>query len=150
MEQTGQNFEILSGYPADVLAVSAHGTITRSDYEDVLIPHIKDTVQSEGKVKLLFVFGEDFVGYTAGAAWDDAKFGLLHLRDIAGLAIVTDNDWLRLGVKALAPFIGCPVALHGCDEMAKAREWITEWKHEEEGEPQVAADHKLQTLEDKT
>lgn len=149
MSQTDSNFEILEDFPPDVVAVAAHGRLNRSDYEEVLIPLIEKRVGKEGKVRLLFVFGEDFSGYSPGAAWDDAKFGLLHLRDFAGLAVVTDVGWLRLGVKALAPFIGCPVALFQNDEMAAARAWIVEWKHEPEGEPGVAADTRLPTLEDK-
>ena len=149
MMQEEQNFEILDGFPADVVAVSAHGRITRADYEGVLMPHFEQAVLSEGKVKLLFVFGMDFTGYSAGAAWDDAKFGLLHLREIAGLAVVTDLEWLRLGAKAFAPFIACPVAVFHNNEMAEARTWITEWKHDREGGPEVAAEHKLPTLEDK-
>jgi hypothetical protein len=62
------------------------GGVTTDDYENVLIPEFEKTVRSKGKVKLLLIFGDDFTGYSVGAAWDDAEFGFLHLKEMAGLA----------------------------------------------------------------
>ncbi len=149
MEQAARNFEVLEGYSADVLAIAAHGRITTEDYENVLIPQFTEKVRDEGKVKLLFIFGDDFTGYSPGAAWDDAKFGFLRLREIAGLAIVSDLEWLRLGVKTFAPLIGCPVALFYTEELPQAKEWINEWRHDQEGGPEIEVTQKLPTLEDK-
>ena len=148
MSKEEPHFEVLNGYPADVLAIAAHGRICRTDYEDVLIPAFEEKVRTEGKVKMLFVFGEGFSGYSVGAAWDDAKFGLLHLPEMARLAIVSDVEWLRLGVKTFAPLIPCPVALFHTHELENAKHWIAEWHDEEEPGPEVAADHTLPTLED--
>jgi stage II sporulation SpoAA-like protein len=145
-----QHFEILDGYAADVLAVSAHGTLTRDDYEDVLIPKFEEILRQEGKVKILFEFGDDFTGYSPGAAWDDAKFGLLHMRELAGLAVVADHAWLRLGFKTFAPLISCPVALFHTSERDQARKWINEWKHEQDQGQGVSVDRTLPTLEDKS
>ena len=139
--------ELLDGYNADVLAVAALGKITREDYEEVLIPVFESLTRDEGKAKLLFIFGDDFAGYSAGAAWDDAKFGCLHLRDIAALAVVSDKAWLRFGVKTFAPLIGCPVALFHGHELEDARKWINEWKHEPKGRPEVSAERKLPILD---
>ena len=149
MADEERNFEILEGFGPDVLAVAAHGRITSTDYEQVLIPAFEEKVRSEGKVKMLVVFGEDFSGYSPGAAWDDTKFGLLHLREIAGLAVVTDVEWLRLGVKTFAPFIPGPVALFHVSELPEAKDWVSQWHPEDEGGPEVAAARRLPTLEDK-
>jgi hypothetical protein len=145
----GTHFEILEGYAADVLAIAAHGKITRDDYESVLLPAFAQKQRDEGKVKVLFIFGDDFTGYSAGAAWDDAKFGLLHMREIAALAVVSDLEWLRFGIKTFAPLISCPVALFQSEELEQAGTWINAWKHEHEKGPQVDAVRRLPTLEDK-
>ena len=149
MTDTDGNFEILDGYDTDILAVTAHGRITREDYEEVLIPKFEDMVRREGMVKLLLVFGDDFTGYSPGAAWDDAKFGFLHLGEIAGLAVVSDVDWLRFGVKTFSPLIGCPVALFYNSELDRARDWISRWKHAQPGGPEVDATARVSALEDK-
>lgn len=143
------NFEILGGMPADVLAIEARGKITRADYETVLIPEVTRRTRTQGKVKLLYLLGERFEGYTAGAAWDDAKLGILHLGDFARVAVVTDVDWIRMGVKMFAPMLSAPVHLFHTAELQSAKAWIAEDHPEPAPEKQVAADHKLPTLEDK-
>jgi hypothetical protein len=143
MAQEKRHFEILEGYPADVLAIAAHGRVTRKDYEDVLIPAFEEKVRSEGKVKLLCILGEDFSGYSPGAAWDDTKFGFLHLRELAAMAVVTEVVWVRLALKAFAPIISCPVNLFHDNELEKARSWVSEWQHEDGGGPSVDADAPL-------
>lgn len=149
MADNGMHFEVLDGFAADVLAIAAHGRITREDYEKVLIPEFEKTKAAEGKVKMLLICGDDFTGYSPGAVWDDAKFGFLHMRDLAGVAVVTDAEWLRLGIKALAPLIACPVALFHTSETDAAKTWINEWKHASAGTPEVDVSGKLPTLEDK-
>ncbi|GHE03355.1 hypothetical protein U879_19755 [Defluviimonas sp. 20V17] len=143
------NFEVLGGMPEDVLAIEAKGKITRADYEDFLIPEVSRRIAKQGKVKLLYVLGDDFAGYTAGAAWDDAKLGLLHLGDFARVALVTDIEWIRMGVKMFAPMLRAPVHLYHLGALDEARAWITSDNDDPPHEPQVAADHKLPTLEDK-
>ena len=147
-DETG-SFEILDGYPADVVAISAHGRITRTDYEKVLMPLVEARVKAEGKVKLLYVLGTDFEGVSAGAAWDDAKLGFLHMADFARIAVVTDVEWIRLGLKMFAPLIRCPVHLFHTGETEVAKAWILNDRPEPPHEPGVAADRKLPTLEDK-
>ena len=117
-------FEMLSGYPDDVLAVSAHGRITRADYEGVLIPEVERRAKA-GKVKLLYVLGADFASVTAGAAWDDARLGLLHWGDFSRIAVVTDVEWIRLGVKMFAPLMPCPVHLFNAAQASEASAWIS-------------------------
>lgn len=98
-------FEILSDFPSDVVAVSGHGRIDSACYEDTLVPAIERDLASEDTAKLLSVLEDDFEGFTAGAAWDDAKIGFTHLHDFARIALVTDVDWLRKGAKLFAPLL---------------------------------------------
>ncbi len=142
-------FEILEGFPADVVAIEAHGLIDREAYEKTLIPLVEERIEREGKVKLLYVIGEDFKGFTAGAAWDDARLGLLHLADFARIAVVTDVEWIRLGVKLFAPLLRGRVRLFSLSELEEAKRWICENRPEpEEDAIPVAADHKIPPLED--
>jgi len=147
--KTPGKFEILQGYPADVVAIAAHGYITRENYEDVLIPLVTETAKAQGKVKLLYVLGEEFEGVSAGAAWDDARLGLLHMDEFARMAVVTDIEWIRLGLKMFAPMMRYPIRVFHLGEREVAKTWLLHDKSEPPQEPQVAADHKLPTLEDK-
>jgi hypothetical protein len=137
------------GYPADVIAVTAHGHVTREDYERDLIPKLRERIAKAGRIKLFYELGPDFTGFSAGAVWDDAKLGLLHFPDIAKIAVVTDHDWIRLGTKLLAPLIPCPVHLFHLHERAAARDWILADAPARPHAPGVDATHTIPPLEDR-
>lgn len=125
MSDKAHALQILTGYPPDVLAVEATGHVTAADYEQVLIPAVEAAVKAEGKVKLLYLVGEGFAGYSAGAMWDDARLGLLHMGDFARVAVVSDVPWLTASVKLFAPLIPCPVHVFPVADLAAAKAWIT-------------------------
>ncbi len=143
-------FDILEGFPADVLAIEAHGLIDREAYEKTLMPLVAERIGREGRIKLLYIIGQDFEGFTAGAAWDDARLGLLHPGDFARIAVVTDVEWVRFGVKLFAPLMRGRVRLFGLGELEEARNWICMNRPEEDEQAiLVAADYKILPLEDK-
>ncbi|WP_051855493.1 STAS/SEC14 domain-containing protein [Thioclava atlantica] len=143
-------FEFLDGYPADVLAIEAVGEIGADAYEHHLIPALEAKIAAEGKIKLLYVIGDRFDGFSAKAAWDDARFGLTHLGDFAALALVSDIEWVRLGVQVFAPMIPGAFAVFHVAELDKAKAWICEaGKPREDHSHDTDATHKLPTLEDK-
>ncbi len=148
MEREG-HFAILDGFPKDVVAFEAIGFIGREDYEETLIPAIRSRVQEEGKVKLLYIMGDAFEGFSAGAAWDDAKLGLLHMGDFARVAVVTDKEWIRIGMKLFAPLVAAEIRVFELDELDAAKAWITSNHPEEDAGNGAAIDHPVLPLEDK-
>lgn len=147
--KTQHALEILPGYPADVVAVEATGHVTRADYEEVLIPAVLSTAKVEGKAKLLYIIGERYAGLTLGAAWDDAKLGILHMGDFGRVAVVSDVDWIRVGLKMFAPFMSCPVHVFHLAELEAAKDWVTATDPGHPGGPEVDVTHKLPLTEDK-
>jgi len=138
-KQSG-DFEILSGYPADVLAISAIGHIDQDAYTKTLIPALEKVIAREGKAKVLYMMGPEFTGFSAGAAYEDAKYGLTHLADFAQAAIVTDVEWVRTAMKLFMPFMGHKMKLFAVSELDAAKDWIDAY-HPDAGdpEPEVAA-----------
>ncbi|HYS44970.1 MAG TPA: STAS/SEC14 domain-containing protein [Rhizomicrobium sp.] len=49
-------FQILSGFPDDVLAVSATGKVTAEDYDQVLVPAVEARMGQHRPLKLFFHF----------------------------------------------------------------------------------------------
>ncbi len=141
-------FEPIEGLPADTVGVIAHGVIDREDYERDLIPRVEKALAREGKVNLLYAFAPDFQGFTAGAAWEDARLGLTHLGDFARIAILADQEWIRLAVKLAAPLVPGEVRLFHADELEAARQWLAR-PPEPEAEPGAAVERSIPPLEDK-
>lgn len=118
-------FEPMEGFPLDVVAIRARGIITDQDYRDMLVPLVEEKLKLHERLKLLFVLDGDFDSYSAAAAWDDARFGLSHLRDFSKIALVTDISWVRHGVRMFAPLMNADVRVFDVAELKDATSWIT-------------------------
>ena len=125
-EASTGHFVILDGYPDNVVAFRAEGVITRDDYEETLIPIVQESISARGQVKLLYWCGDEFKGFSAGAMWDDARFGLTHLGDFSKIAVVSDIEWVRQSVKLFAPSVRAPVQVFHNTDIEDAKRWIAE------------------------
>src|SRR5262245_59188347 len=84
--------------PEHVLAFRAVGKIERADYDNILEPAVTAQIDAHGEVRLVYVLGPEFDGYSIGAGWEDAKLGIGHLSKWQRVAVVTDHDWIRHGI----------------------------------------------------
>jgi hypothetical protein len=85
--------EPLSGLPDGVIGFEAVGEVHASDYDTTLRPAVDEAARSG--VRLVYVLGDRFEGYSGGAAWEDTKLGLDHLRGWERTALVSDHDWVQ-------------------------------------------------------
>ncbi len=116
----------ISGLPNNVLGFEASGTVTGEDYETVLIPAVEAKLEESPKIRLLYHLGTEFKSYDLEAMWDDAKVGLGHLTSWEKIAVVTDTEWIRSGVKVFGFAIPGEVRVFGNDELTAAKEWVSE------------------------
>jgi SpoIIAA-like len=123
-EPRSGRIEVLEGFPDDVVAIKAVGRLTSEDYEETLIPLAEAKLAAKGKIKMLYWCGDDFNGFSMGAAWDDARFGITNIGDIAKLAVVTDIGWIRDSVKMFARLMPPPVRVFPNAEFEAAKAWI--------------------------
>ncbi|MGH7983397.1 MAG: STAS/SEC14 domain-containing protein [Candidatus Udaeobacter sp.] len=118
--------EITPGLLDNILAVTAHGTVTAEDYENVLLPAVAEVLKRHKKIRLLFRTAGDFSGYTAGAMWDDAKLGVRHITAFEKIAVVSDVPWLVQATKFFRFLLPCLVKIFGSNNMRDAEAWIRE------------------------
>lgn len=117
--------EKLKDLPPGVEGVKAIGSLSKDDYEQVFAPLI-DAARREGRrLRLLYELGPEFAGFSAGAAWEDAKLGLRAMRLFDGCAIVTDVGWIRESARLIGFMMPCPVRVFGNQERPKAIEWLS-------------------------
>ncbi len=67
---------------------------------------------------------EPNTGFTAGAMWDDTKFGLSHFFAFEKFALISDTEWINNTVKILGFMMPCPVKLFALGELDAAKEWV--------------------------
>lgn len=116
--------EQLTDLPERVLGLKASGEVTADDYKQVLVPALEERLSQHRKVRLLYVIGDGFTGYTGGAAWEDAKIGMKHLTAFERVAVVTDVDWIEKMVKAFGFAMPGEVRVFDDDDLEEARAWI--------------------------
>ncbi len=116
--------ERITDLPDDVLGFEAVGEVEADDYKNVFVPAIEAAVKDGGKARIPYVLGSRFDGYSAGAAWQDTKLGIEHLRAFERFAVVTDVDWVRHAVKAFGWMIPGHVRVFANSDRDAAVTWV--------------------------
>ncbi len=116
--------EPIPDLPANVVGFEGVGEVTAEDYRDVLIPGVEAALKESSRIRLLYVLGERFSGVSAGAAWEDLKLGLEHLRGWEMMAVVTDVDWIGNSVRAFGWMIPGTIRIFPTAQRAAAEAWV--------------------------
>ena len=107
-----------------ILIISATGKLTDKDYKDVLIPRMEEIIQTHGKARLLLDMGDEFHGWEAAAAWDDARFGLAHMNDFEKMGVIGGPKWVEWCLKIGAVVINGEIKNFPASERDQAMRWI--------------------------
>jgi hypothetical protein len=116
--------ETLTDVPAGIDAVRAVGTLSRQDYDTVVVPMLDAATREGRRLRFLCVVDEEFRGLTPEAAWADLKLGLAAMRNLEGCAVVGDLTWVREATRLAAFFLPGHVRVFHADERAEALRWL--------------------------
>ncbi|MBO6183376.1 MAG: STAS/SEC14 domain-containing protein [Chryseobacterium sp.] len=86
---------ILNDAPENVAAFNATGEITREDFENLVIPHVKSKVEQFDELNYLLYLNTDLDNFTMGAWLQDALLGIKNITKWNRAAIVTDKDGVQ-------------------------------------------------------
>lgn len=117
-------FELIAGLPEGVIGFEAVGKIEATDYEDILMPALARGAAGGG-VRLLFVLGDRFAGYSPGAIREDA--GLVsHANAWKRTAVVSDLGWVAHLSTAFGWMVPGKFKRFGLAELDAAIAWVAE------------------------
>lgn len=118
--------ERIEEMPAGTIGFRASGKLTVEDYREVLVPTLREAVDS-GEVRMLFVLS-DFEELEPKAWLEDAKTGfeLGFLKHSAWKrsAIASDADWVKKAFRMFAWMTPGEVKVFGLDQEDEARAWV--------------------------
>lgn len=97
------------------------GKLEKEDY-DMFVPEIDQQIEQYGKINML-VGLVDFHGWTAGAVWEDSKFGVRHFNDIERLALVGNKTWEKGMAYFCKAFTLAKVRYFDLNERERAEAW---------------------------
>jgi hypothetical protein len=115
---------VLPDLPDNVIALEARGRVTKDDYETTVLPAIDEKQHRYDKVRLLYVLGAGFDGYTAGAMWEDATLAFKKPGSWEKIAIVSDDQGLRRAIALVSWMMPGETKLYATEEIEAARGWV--------------------------
>ena len=86
---------IINDAPENVAAFNATGEVTKEDFENLVIPHVKSKVEEFGELNYLLYLNTDLGNFTAGAWLQDAFLGIKNITKWNRAAIVTDKEGVQ-------------------------------------------------------
>jgi hypothetical protein len=118
--------ELIPDLPPNVVGIEARGKVEADDYRQVLDPAVADAIKTHPKVRLLYVLGEVFEGFSAAAMWEDTKLGFHDLSAWERIAVVTDHEVLRDAIRVFGWLIPADVRTYPTSQLAEATTWVSE------------------------
>lgn len=107
----------------------AIGKVTAADYEAVVRPLFDEARRDGRRLRLLYHFGPEFDGFTAGAILDDTRIGLRYMRLLERCAVVSDGAGVRESARLIGALLPCPVRVFGTHEWQVAVDWLGSRSH---------------------
>jgi len=116
----------LHGMPAGVLGLEAVDDVEKEDYENVILPAVKQAIAAHGKVRLVYVLGPEFDDYEGEAIWEDLKLGASHPASFERIAVVTDARWAGPALKIFSILWPGQARAFPLSELESAKRWASE------------------------
>lgn len=114
----------MQGLPDGVDGIEARGTLTSQDYARIFAPLVDRHRRRGTRLRLLYQFGPEFQGFTAGALWADSRLGATYLPVLDGCAMATDLDWIREPGRSIARWLPCPLRVYENSHRDDAARWL--------------------------
>lgn len=86
---------IINDAPENVAAFNASGEVTKEDFENLVIPYVKNKVEKFDELNYLLYLDTDLSNFTMGAWLQDALLGIKNLSKWNRAAIVTDKEGVQ-------------------------------------------------------
>lgn len=58
--------QLLDSLPDKVIGLVAHGDVRAADYRSVVAPAVDRALEHRDRLRLLYVLGDDFLGFSVG------------------------------------------------------------------------------------
>ncbi|MGA7396207.1 MAG: STAS/SEC14 domain-containing protein [Solirubrobacterales bacterium] len=120
--------EQIDDMPAGTIGFRAEGDLTGDDYRKIIVPPLRATIDSGEKIRMLFVIGEDFRETPSGLVQDikaGGELGVGHLSSWERTAVVTDQKWVKKGLRFFGWMAPGEVQLFPLAEEQSARTWVS-------------------------
>jgi hypothetical protein len=117
---------LLSDMPPGVLGFEAIHEVEEEDYRNILVPAIERAIDEHGKVRLVYVLGQEFEKYDDDAIKEDLKLGLSHPASFERIALVTNVGWAKPAMRAFSVLMPGQARAFRVAQLDEAKAWAAE------------------------
>ncbi|MGA9639303.1 STAS/SEC14 domain-containing protein [Flavobacterium sp.] len=116
---------LLNDIPNNVAGFEATGTVTQSDFENVVFPIVESKVNHFNELNYLLVLNTNIEDFTLNAWWKDALLGIKNLTKWNRCAIVTDNSTVQNFTAVFSVLMPGEFKPFGKNELSEAIAWCS-------------------------
>jgi hypothetical protein len=116
---------LMTTFPDHVVAYRATGTVTKAEYEQVVMARVDEVAARYGKINFIVLLETGMENYSLMAFLDYLKISFKHFKKWHRMAIVSDQRWVRKAYDALSPFVHGEVRSYEVDDFERAKEWVS-------------------------
>lgn len=121
--------DVIPDMPPGTLGFRVSGRLTRDDYDDVLVPPLREAVEAGQRLRVLYEIGPE-IHLEPGALWEDlkveAELGIKHRDAWERIAVVSDLSWLWRAFERFAWMVPGEMRLFRESEFEQAKTWLAE------------------------
>jgi hypothetical protein len=117
--------ELLRDLPPHVAAYRASGTVTKDEYENVVMRRLDEVANTYNKINFLVRLETGMENYSFAALLDYLKVSFEHFRKWNRMAIVSDEKWVRMAYDVLSPLVPGVIKTYELKDYEVAKAWVS-------------------------
>jgi hypothetical protein len=118
--------KIINDLPPPVIGIHAFQEVTDAEYEDMLVPLLKEQVKRHKRINFVLVLETDIKNFASGAWCGSVKIGLKYFFKWKKVAIVTDQKGIGGYSDLFKYIIPGKFCTYQLNDLDKALRWVTE------------------------
>lgn len=116
----------ITDLPENMVGFRATGEVSQADFDEVVIPEVKKTVEATGVLNYLLVLDTSVKNFTVGAWFKDAVLGIQNLTKWNRAAIITDSEGVQNFTKVFSVLMPGTFKAFDHADRDKAIDWVSE------------------------
>ena len=112
--------------PPDTIGFEAIGEVEDDDWEEQVEPVLRREMADGRKIRLLYLLGPEAREVEGEAMTADTGFRARYATSFERVALVSDEDWMRPAMRALAFLLPGKARAFPVADLAAAKSWLAE------------------------
>lgn len=117
--------KFLNGLPQHTVGIEVEGTVTKEEYESVVVPKMKTFANREDEINYIVVLKSGLDSFTAGVWWEDFKMALKQFNKWNRVAIVTDQETVETATNIFGFAFPGQHRLFKLNQLDEAKHWVS-------------------------